>query len=256
MSAEALIIVLIICVLYLLNDGGWFMSKQLISNEALMAKLFRWKTSVDFNGVSFYLRVVSDATVEDARKYALLNSRQMRRSLRNSNTDEYMIYLDQYDDFTKSELNAFIQIAASKETMREYLSNNPRPQLDQLPDSPTQEQIEEYEAARQANQEEYIKTMQDSIEVWRVDFEKALDTQTEDALRAMARKYRTDEVCENVFNAEFEAFIVASSVYGDDKYSRQLFTVTEYKNLPTEVKDVLYNAYNNMNIAADDVKNS
>lgn len=229
---------------------------KLVSNEVLMAKLFRWRTSVTYNGVTLYLRVVSDATVEDARRAALLAARKLRKELRDQASDEYLLHLDAYDEYTRDELSAVIQIAASREIMREYLNTNPRPRLDPLPDHPSQEQLEEFEAAKADRDEAYITAMQEHVEAWRVEFEQRLATMTDEQLRAGAKRYRTDELCETLFNSVFETYVVAASVYVDERYAKRAFTVEEYKQLPTEVQRTLYDAYNTMNIATDDVKNS
>lgn len=226
------------------------------SNESLLAKLFRWRTTVTYNGVTFYIRVVSDATVEDARKYGLLAARKLRKLLRDVNSDDYMLYLEVYDDYTRDDLSAAIQVAASREVMREYLNANPRQQLEPLPDNPTQEQYEEHEAAKETRDDEFIVGMQEHVEAWRVDFEKRLADMTDDALRAAARRYRIDDLCETAFNREFEAYVVSASVYADDRYTKRAMSVDEYKELPTEVQRILYDAYNNMNVSADDIKNS
>lgn len=253
---DILIIIILIAVLYLILDGGRILDTKLSMNDVLMAKLFRWRKKVEYNGITFYLRVVSDATVEDARKQSLLASRKMRKQLRDDTSDEYLIYLDQYNDLTKEELSAYVQIVASRDVMRDYISNNPRSQLDALPDHPTQEQQEELEAARIQRDLEYVEHMQEAVEAWRVDFEKRLDTMTPETIIKLAKKYRTDELCEGMFNREFESYVVASSIYADDRYTKRMMSVENYRQLPTEVQQILYDAYNTMNVPADEIKNS
>jgi len=243
-------------ILILLFRGG-IMSRTVPqqSNEALMQKLFKWKRQVEYNGVTFYIRIVGDTVVEDARKFALLESRKMRKKMRDPNSDEYFMYLDLYNDYTDEELIATAQLAASRSVMEDYVRNNPKRTIDPLGDHPTQEQIENYEAEKEERDEQYIKDMQDAVEQWRKEFENSLSKMPHDALVTLVQRYEIDARCNAVYTDYFETYIVSASIYKDPQYKERMFTVDDYKELPTEVKSLLYNTYNTLNISAEDIKN-
>lgn len=225
------------------------------SNENLLAKLFRWKTTVKISDITFYIRIVGDAIIDAARKESLLASRRLRKLLRDVNSDEYFMYLDAMDDWRREELSAYIQISASKEVMRTYISENPKPQLDPLGDNPSQEDLENHEAAKIERDQQYIKDVQEYVEDWRLKFEADLSKLSPEDLLSVAKKYRVDEICDELFSKEFEDYVIAASIYTDSGYKNRAFTLQEYKELPSEIKKEFYDAYNNMNVGAEDLKN-
>lgn len=226
-----------------------------INTEALMAKLFRWKTHVTIEGIDFYIRVVSDHVIDDARREALLAARKLRRDLRDVTSDDYLIYLDPLADLDTAELKNLVTVVAMREIMRDYLNTNPRPVITPLGDNPSQEEQEEFEAAKEAREGEYLAEMELYVANWRKDFESTLDKRTDEQLLRMARANRIDQVCEEKFSSVFEDHVVAASVYADDKYKTRMFTIEQYKELPNEIREKLRDAYNNMSVSPEQIKN-
>jgi hypothetical protein len=225
------------------------------NTQALMEKLFRWKNKVTISGIDFYVRVVSDQIVDDARREALLESRKLRRDLRNTESEDYLIYIDPLHDLDDDQLRTLITSNAMREVMQEYLNSNPRPIMPQLGDNPTQEEQEEQEAFKEQRDAEYLAEMTSYVENWQKDFLAGLEKRDRDMLFAMAQKLRTDQICEDKFSEIFEERVVAASVYTDDKYKTRMFTLEQYRELPTEIRQQLRDAYNGMSITPDNIKN-
>jgi hypothetical protein len=226
-----------------------------VSNESLMAKLFKWTTITEYNGVKFYQRIVGDSVLDDARREALLAARKLRRSLRDVDSTEYLIYLDPLEDLSDEELKTGIVAMAMRDVMREYMQTTPRPSLDPISDNPTQEEQENYEAAKQERDDTYVNDMTAYVEDWQKGFEKTLEPRDHTALMNLAKKYRVDQACEQEYSDAFEDHVVSASIYTDDKYKTRLFTLEQYKELPSELKLLLRNAYNNITIDPDTLKN-
>lgn len=226
-----------------------------LSNDALMAKLFKWTTVTDYRDIKFYQRIVGDAVIDDARREALLESRKLRRNLRNVDSTDYLIYIDPLEDLEDSELREMIVVVAMRDVMREYLQANPRAVLAPLGDNPSQEDQEEYEAAREQRDVDFVDNMTAHVEAWRVDFEKTLENKERTALMHMCRKVRVDDACEQCFTETFENQVVCASVYTDDKYKTRMFTLEQYMELPHELRTKLRNAYNTITIDPDSLKN-
>jgi hypothetical protein len=225
------------------------------NTEALMAKLFSWKTVVEFEGSKFPMRVVSDHVIDDARRYALIESRKLRRSLRDENSDDFLIHIDPLRDLDVDDYLNLIIFSAVRDTMRTYMSNNPRPVIEPLGDNPSQEEQENHEADKEKRDEEYIVEMQAYMKSWQDEFKIGLERKTKDQLEILARRYRTDTLCEELFSAVFEEYIVAASIYTDEKYKERMFSLEQFKNLPMALRVKLIDAYRNLNITAEDVKN-
>lgn len=226
-----------------------------MNTEALMAKLFRWHSTIEIQGTKFYIRVVSDQVVDDARREALLESRKLRRNLRDITTDDYLIYVDPLNDLDDDQLRTLITGTSMREVMRDYLNNNPRPVMTALGDNPSQEEQEEWEASKEGREAEYLVEMTTYVENWQKDFVGALEKRERPYLFGRGQKLRTDQVCEDKFSEIFEEHVVAASVFSDDRYKNKMFSIEQYRELPTEVRQQLRDAYNNMSIAPDDVKN-
>ncbi len=232
------------------------MSRSEKTTESLLSRLFKWTTSVDINGVKLYVRIVADSTIEDARRHALLTARKLRVALRDVSSDEYLISLEPFDyDWNRENLLAYIQISAAKEVMQEYISSNPKPQLTKLGDNPTQEDLENLEVDKIERDAEYLKAAQEYVEDWRQRFLADLEKRTDDDLRIIAKKYKTDELANALYEKSFEDYILCNSVYTDTNLKQKAFTLEEYKELPNEIKQKFYDAYNSINIGSDDLKN-
>jgi hypothetical protein len=221
----------------------------------LIESLFRWKKQVTVGETTLYMRVVSDAVIEDARKAALIASRRLRQSLRDVTSDDYLIYLDGVVEFTDEELRNAVTSLSSRDIAREYVNQNPRPVIEPLGDYPTQEQQEEHEAAKEARESEYFEALQAHLVSWQNEFTAGIARLSREQLEAMYKKHRADRVCEDEFTRAFEEFVVAASVYSDEKYRNRAFTVVEYRQLPTKVKEYLRTEYNTLSMQMDDVKN-
>lgn len=224
-------------------------------SRELLQKLLKWRKSVTYDDITFYIRIVTDQDIEESRKQALLESRKLRTKLRNTESDEYLLYLDFIQDITKDSLIEEIILLSSRRFIQEYITQNPRPILPKLGDFPSQEEQEEYEAAKDAREEEYLDNMQEYAKRWAEDFKAQLTTQSEDFVKNMYRSHRVDRVCEEIYQKEFEDRVVAASLYEDEKYNRRLCTLEEYKQFPTALRDFLKNEYEQLTVGTEDIKN-
>lgn len=228
----------------------------MVTSDAIFNKLFNFKKSFPLRGITFHMRVVPDSVVEDARSQALLHARKMRRALRDPNTEEYLVHLDVLNDFTDEELMNLITVNASRDVMREWVQRTPKPVIEPLGDNPSQEQQEEYESAKEARETEYFDDLELHMQNWRNDFRATLEKKDRKYWEFMARRFQTDMVCEQEFTNFFESYIVAHSLYTDDKFKTRLFeSVDAYKELPSEMRADLIAEYQKLTVSADDVKN-
>jgi hypothetical protein len=237
---------------------AYFCLEEMMANEttaALMEKLFHWKTELEVLGITFYMKVVTDAVVEDGRKFALLESRRMRRALRNPETDEYLMHLDAVTDLSDDDLKMGLINLASRDIARAWLNNNPRPVLEALGDHPTQEEQEVQEEAKETREEEYFNSLQDHLKLWQTDYEKVVKKQSREQLEGMYRKLRTDRVCEDLFSQRFEDYLLVHAIFTDPEFKQRAFTLDEIQELPTQVKTRFRDEYNTLSMSMDDIKN-
>lgn len=223
--------------------------------DELILKLFRFKKEVAFNDITLYLRVVSDAVLEDARQHGLLESRKLRRDLRNHDSDAYLIYLDAIDELDTEQLvNGNINLAM-RDIMQEYMAMTPLEQLPALTDNPSLEEQEDYEAAKKERETNYLNDMQTYVDSWKEGYEKSLRAMKRERLLQEFKLKRVDDVCRDLFVKEYESYVLSSAVFVDAEYKVRAFkNVTDFKQAPTDFRDFISREYNNLTVSSDDLK--
>lgn len=221
----------------------------------LIAKLFRFKRKIEYvGGVELYMRIPGDQVIDDARTYALLESRKLRRDLRDPASDVFIIHLDGIEDLSNDELLTGCTALAMRDVMRDFVNSTPKPALPELGDYPTQEDQEIFTAAKIERETSYNEDMRLHVDGWRTSFVKSLTKMDDARLRAMYRKLRTDRVCEESFGVEFEHAILAASLFLDEACTQSAFSPSEFKNVPTEFKSFVRDQYNDLSLNGEELK--
>lgn len=221
---------------------------------ALLDKFFKWKHNIVYRDMTFHQRLVSHKVIEEARKYALLESRKVRQKLRDPQSDEYLIYIDPVNDFSDNELRELIARDAAQDAAEEYIKANPkrivpRPESDNLAD------IERYEEEKEQRDNDYAEEVQKHVEDVYNRVLISLANLDRDSLVERYRRIQTDKVCENVFSTEFEDYVLAASIFTDEHFKKRAFSLDEFKELPLEVKLFFRQSYNAIAMSYDELKN-
>ncbi len=225
-------------------------------SSELLAKLFKWKKHIQYEDIDFYLRIVGDQTVEDTRQASLIESRKVRRAMRDPNSNEYLVHIDPMKDLDDDELKSAIIFQAARDVFRDYTATTPKRVIPPLKTNPTLEEQEQYQQALEDRDKDYIEEVQQHVEKWRQRFMEGLDKVPREVLERQYTKYKTDRISEEVFNRTFEDYIVASSIYKDPEYKQRAFTFEEFCSLPNDVKMVFKEAYGTIMLEPDELKKS
>jgi hypothetical protein len=221
----------------------------------LIESLFRWKMPILIGDTTLYLRIVSDAVLEDARHHALLAARKLRKAMRDPEGDEYLIHLDSMHDADMAELVVSILNMKVRSLAREYLSMNAKPVVPELSDNASQEEQERHLTAKEERDASYLEAMQAHLEAWQADYTTVLNAMSREDLERIYKKERTDKVCEDAFTEAFEFYVLAHSLYLDEACKRRAFTLEEFRDIPTGVKGHVRDTYNALSISSDSLKN-
>lgn len=224
------------------------MSKELIS------KLFEFTKEVKIKNQKLYLRIPGDNVVEEARRESLLESRKLRRSLRTPDSDDYLIHLDPVEDYDKDEIIAMCLTLGMRDVMRTYIQTHPKPQLTSLGDNPSLEDQEQHEAEKVQRDIDYNDNMRLHIENWRDSYNKTLNNMDIEQVKNVYKRLKTERVCEDTFNREFEDRIMTYSIYTDKDHKKPAFTIDEYRNLPSNIKTELQEEYGSISLGSDELK--
>lgn len=223
-------------------------------SSELLAKLFKWRKHIQYEGIDFYMRIVGDQVVEDTRQMGLVESRKMRRALRDTNSDAYLIHLDPMKDLDDEELKTAIVIMAARDVMRDYTAVTPKRVVDPIKSNPTLEEQEQYQQELEQRDKEYIEDIQRHVEQWREKYMDGLNKLSRELIERQYARLRTDRECETVFNSVFEDYLVAASIYKDEEYKDRAFTFEEFRSLPNDVKMVFKDAYTSIALDPDELK--
>jgi hypothetical protein len=222
----------------------------------LVAKLFKYRRKVEYGDVELWMRIPGDQAIDDARTAALLESRRVRRQLRSSDTDEYLLYIDLVEDMDDDQIRAACITMAVRDVMRDYMNANPKPALPELGDYPTQEQQEEYTATKNQRDVDYADGLRLYVDSWREQYLVSLVKMETPQLKHIYRKLRTDRVCEEIYNEQFEALLLASSIFTDESCTNTAFSGEDMKKVPSDFKAKLKDWYAELSLSGDELKKS
>lgn len=221
---------------------------------ALLDKFLKWKQIVNFNGMNFYQRVVPQHVMEEARKVALMESRKMRRLLRDPNSEEYLMYLDIVSDLDNADIIEAIAARAVNEAIEDYVRTNPRPVVPK----PSEEDLEALERYQQ-EKEEAEKNYLDDLEAYsRTIYERVTESVkglNREELEGRYKKVQTDVICDRVFSEKFESFVLANSLFLDKDFKKPAFSFEEFCDLPSDVRGFFRKSYNQINMTYEELKN-
>lgn len=229
------------------------MEKQLTTAE-LLQKLFNVTTSFTYKGFTFYLKLPIEQVYEDTRKKALLESRKLRKELRDPNSNASLLYLDEIEDFSRDQLIQALVNTTARKVARTYVINNPKPALPKLSDFPTQEEQEEYVAAEEERDRVYREQLQQYLESWEKEYRDQLQSWSVEQLRSTYRQARVDELCETEFQRWFEYALLAYSVYLDEKCTQLAFTPEDIRQTSKDFLDQALQALSQLQFTDEELK--
>jgi len=229
-------------------------------NDVDIRALFEYRKPVTLYGVgdknqTIHMRVIGDAELQRARIKALRNSRQLRKQLKDEETDQYMAYVPDISSADKSKILEMTLLSELRSISKDVAGELEIP-FPEEPDSDGtledqeeyQKEVDDYPAQREAAvKREIIKRTAEK--------KKELKKQTREELMEQYLQSLINELCEIKMTKTFYDYVVFFSVYSDEDYKKPLFkSFEEFDNLPTEIKDFLLTEYRGLELGLDDLK--
>jgi hypothetical protein len=205
--------------------------------------------------VDVYMKLLGDADLGKARVYALRKSSELRRKLREENSDERVAYIRTIDELEDENLINFIVIFSGRELANEARRNvkipDPKPPKSDAPLEKMekfQKDIDEYPEKRQ-------KAIADAIEKEVAKLKKSLEGKSKEELYKQYVKLLVDEFCEREALEAFENMQVYHGCYTDDSYKTKFFSsFDEFDNLEPNTKQLFKDAYKQVDIDINELK--
>ena len=228
-------------------------------NDVDISRLFQWKKKVDieFKGKTLhaYLRIIGDAETNRARVFALRKSAEMRKLLRDVDSDERMAFLPESGVVKKDELIQGLLVLYTKDAGDEAVKSLKY----NLPVEPKADaDLEEHEDY-QKKIDDFPKWREDAIKEFIVDrvkqyeeqlLEKSYDEIYEEYIHSLI-----EQICELEMLTKYREMCVFYATYKDKELTKRVFTEFDtLENLPKNVKEQLIEEYNSLEISGEDLK--
>ena len=228
-------------------------------NDVDISRLFQWKKKVDieFKGKTLhaYLRIIGDAETNRARVFALRKSAEMRKLLRDTDSDERMAFLPESGVVQKDELIQGLTILYTKDAGDEAVKSLKY----NLPVEPKSDaDLEEHEDY-QKKIDDFPKWREDAIKEFIVDRVKQYEEQLlENSYDEIYEEYiqsLIEQICELEMLTKYREMCVFYATYKDKELTKRVFIEFDtLENLPKNVKEQLIEEYNALEISGEDLK--
>lgn len=236
------------------------MSESIVEhNDVDISPLFAWSRELEVvsNGVKIpvFLRLVGDADMNRSRVAALRKSAELRRRLKDINSDERMAFIHDIDDIEMDKLVAVVTVFSMKTLSEKVVKKlkikapkQPRSDAKTSAHEKYQEEVDSYPARRQAEiragLEKEVKILKELLEA--------------DGKEEVYKKYVSsmiDEMCEQELLTMFKSWCAYLGSYKDQSLTERLFkSFEEFDNLPPALKQQFVNEYSKLELHGDDLK--
>jgi hypothetical protein len=234
---------------------------ELEKNDVDISKLFIWGKKyeiVDNNDqvvYTMYMRVLGDADLNRTRVHALRKSQELRKKLRDVNSDERLLYVMDKEELSKDELIHYVIAFSMREinnrSVKEVKIARPKQPKSDAPLEKMekyQKELDEYPGKLNEALNKYIKGEVEKLK-------KALDTSNEDELYKMYVRMLTDEFCEQEAYRAYKDMELYLGCYKDPDYTERAWkSFEEFQNFDTNMKAELRAAYETLDIRMDELK--
>jgi hypothetical protein len=229
-----------------------------------ISKLFNWgrvfeviNPQTDEAEAIVYMKLLGDADLGRARVYALRKSAELRRKLKDTNSDEYLAWVRDINEVEKEDLINLISVFSMREIAQSARNNvripTPKPpksnaKLEKI--EAFQKQVDDYPSKKQ-------KAIQDYMEKEIGILKKSLETKSKEELYRQYVKELVDEFCEREAISAFEDYQTYLGCYSDDGYrsdSRFFHSFDDFDNLESTVKTQFKDAYRSLDIELSELK--
>jgi hypothetical protein len=240
------------------------MSDVVERQDVEISKLFSWgrvfeviNPQTEEVEAIVYMKLLGDADLGRARVYALRKSSELRRKLKDTNSDEYLAWIKDINEVEVDDLINLISIFSMREITQNARTKAKIPQPKPPKSNAKLEKMEEFQKQIDEYPEKRQKAISEAIEKEIETLKKSLESKGKEELYRQYVRRLTDEFCEREAIDAFEDFQVYLGCYEDDSYKadRRFFKEFEdFDNLEPTVKAQFKDAYRSLDIELSELK--
>ena len=229
-------------------------------NDVDISQLFSWSRESVIKGikskdVKVWVRLLGDADTNKVRVMSLRKSAELRRSLRDLESDDRIAFIPLLEELDKDSLVESVLIF----TMRDLTKQAMRGLTLRSPKEPGSDATTEQHEKFQREVDEYPKKREDaiksSVETLIEKRRKELQEQDPTELYKLYTNVLINELCEQELLKRYKEYCVYFGTYSNKKLTQRFFNSFEdVDNLPTEIKESLINEYSLLEIETEQLK--
>jgi hypothetical protein len=228
-------------------------------NDVDISPLFSWSREFEVvwgdTKVPVFMRLLGDADMNRARVAALRKSAELRRKLKDNDSDERMAFIKDIDDIDIDTLIAVVIVFS----MREISERNVPKLKIRAPKIPRSDAKTSVHEKYQADIDSYPDRRQEELKALiNKDIESMKASLLLEPKDTVYRKYvnaMIDEMCEQELLREFKSQCCYLGSYKDESLSERLFASYEdFNNLESSLKQQFLTEYSNIELHGDDLK--
>lgn len=245
------------------------MSDVVEKSDVDIRKLFQWgrvfevvdPLKEDGTVALVYMKLLGDADLGRARVYAMRKSAELRRKLKDLDSDERVAYVRDINEVDKKDLINLITIFSGRE-----IANKAKDKVKITPPRPPKsnaklEKLEQFQKAVDEYPEKRTKAINDAIAKELLDLADSLENRSKEDLYREYVKLLIDEFCEREAIVAFEDMQTFLGCYTDDTYETRFFvnrdgeeSFEEFNNLEPSIKTMFKDAYRSLDIEMSELK--
>lgn len=230
-------------------------------NDVEIKKLFNWSDTVtvyDRSGnpvKDFSIKIVGEADWNRARVWALRDSSELRKKLKNKESDERKAFVQEREDVDKEVLVEYVLMLSMRDYTNEAVDTVSIP----YPVPPKSTASLEQQEIYQAKIDKYAEVREEKLkEEIRKIVERERTKFNEMDIKKLHDYYETvtiNELCRSELNEKFLAYCAYLGTYKTEEFNDLAFSsYDEFANVPTDVKIQIMNKYAELDMNADTLK--
>jgi hypothetical protein len=228
-------------------------------NDIDISPLFSWSKEFEVTAnetvTPVYMRLLGDADMNRARVAALRKSAELRKKLKDLNSDERLAFIKDIDDIELESLIAVVTVFSMRD-----LSTKAQAKLKiKAPKVPRSDAKTSVHEKYQAELDSYPERRQAELrELLNKEVELMKESLTKLGKEEVYKKYiasMIDEMCEQELLREFKSQCCYFGCYKTKELTERLFSsYDEFANLQSNLKEQFLEEYSSMELQGEDLK--
>lgn len=231
-------------------------------------ELFTYKKEVtlrnkdDKEVAKCWVRLLGESDLNAAFRAARIESTRKREAYRDHSTEDFKDEIAPVADLTREELTTMI-LGARQNRFRSQafvkINREELPKIEEIaqePDAPELEDQEILDKRLEEQREKYDKQIDEYVNTRMVEARAELDAKTDEEILAEAQLEMSNILPLQAFYVAVNAYKAYLGTYEDEACKKRVFTsIEDFDNADASLKTQLIEAYNELEIGADDIKN-